>query len=347
MELFQKKMIHWRWIIIGLAMGLIATIMLSPTIGVASISPTLGMKVMLSKIPILNNFISHSFSDSTRTIILNFRLPRIIVGVFVGAALSIAGVTVQGIFRNPMAEPYTIGVSAGAALGAVAAISLGFGFFGVLTLPLTSFIFSMLSIFLVYNIAKVGGKLPVSTLLLAGIAVSLFLSAITRILMYTAGEELHNIVFWLMGGLWNRTWTHVQISAPPIILGSLGIFYFSRGLNTILLGEESAHHLGIKVEQMKKILIVLASLITAVAVSVSGIIVFVGLVIPHTMRILIGADHRILLPSSALAGGIFMVWADNVARTILSPEELPVGIITALAGAPFFIYLLKKRKYSF
>lgn len=346
-KLLREKIIHWRWILVVLVIALIATIILSSTIGTGNISLTLGTKMIISEIPILNNFLSQSFSESTKTIFLDFRLPRIIVGILVGSALSVAGVTIQGIFRNPMAEPYTVGVSAGASLGAVTAISYGLGFLGVLTLPLMSFIFSMVSIFIVYNIAKVNGKLPVGILLLAGITMSFFLSSITQFLEYTAGEQLHNMVFWIMGGLWNRSWTHVQIVLPPVILGSIGIYYYSRGLNTILLGEESSHQLGIEVEKMKKILIVLASLITAAAVSVSGIIGFVGLIIPHTMRILVGADHRILIPSSALAGGVFLVWADNIARTIITPEELPVGIITAIAGAPFFVYLLKKRKYSF
>lgn len=325
-------------------MSLGLTIILATTLGAAHISPFTVFKILLAKLPLIKNLITPSWTIGEATIILQIRLPRIILGALVGAALSIAGTTMQGLFKNPMADPYIVGISSGAALGAISTIVFGLTIFGMYTIPLMAFIGAAAAIFLVYNIASVRGKLPVSTLLLAGIAVTLFLSAIISLMMYISGEKLHGIVFWLMGGLWGRNWNHVMMAFPFIFLGAIIIYIFARDLNVMLLGEEPAQHLGIEVETLKKIIILSTSLITAAAVSVSGIIGFVGLIIPHAMRILVGPDHRILLPSSALVGGIFLIWADTLARTIISPIELPVGIITALFGAPFFIYLLRTRK---
>jgi len=341
---YLKKIFHWKLIITYLTVILGLTIVLTTTLGAAHISPFVVLKILITRLPLINNLIIPSWSIGEATIILEIRLPRIILGVLVGAALGVAGTTMQGLFKNPMADPYIIGISSGAALGAISTIVFGLSIFGMYTIPLMAFMGAAAAIFLVYNIASVRGKLPVSTLLLAGIAMTLFLSAIISLLMYTAGEKLHGIVFWLMGGLWGRNWNHVMMAFPFILLGTTVIYIFARDLNVMLLGEEPAQHLGIEVETLKKIMILSTSLITAAAVSVSGIIGFVGLIIPHVMRILVGPDHRILLPSSALVGGIFLVWTDTLARTIIAPTEIPVGIITALFGAPFFIYLLRTRK---
>ncbi len=347
MDVVKQRLVHWRWIVVSLIIGLVFTVFLSSAMGSANISASTVVKIILNKVPVVGSFISESFPTTAVNIVLKIRLPRIIAGVLVGIALGVAGTTVQGIFRNPMAEPYTVGVSSGAALGAVLVIFYDLSIFGLYTIPLLSFISAIGTIFLVYNIAKVDGEVPVGILLLSGIAVSLFLQAVVSIFMYSAGEELHQMVFWLMGGLWNRNWTHVQMVLPPVLLGSIIIYTFSRGLDAMLLGEEPAQHLGIKVERLKKILLVLAAMITASAVAISGIIGFVGLIVPHIMRILVGPDHRILFPASALGGGIFLVWADTLARTIPATGQLPVGIVTALAGAPFFIYLLRRKKYSY
>ncbi|KXB06564.1 hypothetical protein AKJ52_02055 [candidate division MSBL1 archaeon SCGC-AAA382C18] len=347
MEIVRQKLVNWRWIVLGLIAGLVATIIISSTLGAVDISPLTVVKIVLNRVPLIDGLISQSFPARAVNIVISIRLPRIITGVLVGAALGVAGTTVQGIFRNPMAEPYTVGISAGAALGAVTVIFYDLGFFGAYTIPFVSFFFAVGTILLVYNIAKVDGEVPVGILLLSGIAVSLFLQALVSIFMYTAGEELHQMVFWLMGGLWNRNWIHVQMILPPILLGSVVIYTFSRGLDAMLLGEESAQHLGIRVERLKKILLIIAAMVTASAVAVSGIIGFVGLIIPHIMRILVGSDHRILFPTAALGGGIFLAWADTLARTIPVAGQLPVGIITSLAGAPFFVYLLRRKKYSY
>ncbi len=333
-------------IVITLTVLLGMTIVFAATTGPAKIDPQTILKMFIGNIPFAKSLITSSWSSNEETIIFQIRLPRIILGILVGAALGVAGATMQGLFKNPIADPYIIGISSGAALGATMAIVFGLDELGLYTLPSMAFISATAAIFLVYNIASVGGKLPVGTLLLAGMAVSLFLSAITSFMMYISGEKLHGIFFWLMGGLWSSSWDHVWITLPLVFVGTTVIYIFARDLNVMLLDEEPAQHLGIDVERLKKIMIISASLITASAVAVSGIIGFVGLIIPHIMRILVGPDHRILLPCSALIGGTFLVWADTLARTIIAPTEIPVGIITALFGAPFFIYLLRKRKRS-
>ena len=323
----QNNIAKWGMILISLVLILILSMLASTAIGPVSI-PLKGVFTALTN---LN-------AQGTESIIISqIRLPRIILAALVGSALAVAGAAMQGLFKNPMADPYVIGISSGAAFGASIAIVVH------LSVPVFAFLFAAGTAFLVYNIAKKNGRVPVETLLLSGIAVAAFFSAMTSLVMYLAGEDLHRIVFWLMGGLWGSDWGKVTVAAPFIFLGTIGIFVFSRDLNAMLLGEEHAQHLGIEVENVKKILLVLVSLITGIAVAVSGIIGFVGLIIPHIARLVVGPDHRILIPVSALIGAIFLVWADTLARTIISPTELPVGIITAFFGAPFFIYLLRRK----
>jgi len=278
-------------------------------------------------------------------IMLDVRLPRVLLGALVGSALAVAGTAMQALFRNPMASPYILGISSGAAFGASLAIVSGISLVtGVYAVPLMAFLFALLTVFTVYEIAKIYERTPVETLLLTGIAVGSLFSSLVSFIMYIAGEKLNRIVFWLMGGLWTSDWNRVVITSPLILVGTAVLYLFNRHLNLILMGEETALDLGLEVELFKKIVLVFASLITAAAVSVCGIIGFVGLIIPHLMRILVGPDHHVLLPSSCLVGAIFLVWVDTLARTLIEPTELPVGIITALLGTPFFLYLLRKRK---
>jgi len=210
--------------------------------------------------------------------------------------------------------------------------------------PLFAFAGALLAMLFVYSLAKIGGRVPVVTLLLAGVVVSSFLSSVISMLMVLAGENMHGIFFWLSGGLIMRSWQHMWFVLPYLVPGALLLYAFARELNILLLGEEASLHLGVSVEATKKILLITASLITAAAVSVSGMIGFVGLIVPHAVRIVTGPDHRTLLPVSALVGAVFLIWADVIARTVMSPQEIPVGIITAFVGAPFFIYLLRKKK---
>ncbi len=340
---YMKKVTHWRVTILLLILVLGATVILATAIGPVYIPPSTTAGISANKLPLIGDLIRPSWSNAEEVIVLQIRLPRVILGMLVGAALATAGCSMQGIFKNPMASPYVIGISSGAALGATFSLAT-FAQINMYTLPLMAFAGALAATLVVYNIARVGGKLPTETLLLAGIAVSIFLSAITSFLVYLSGESLHGIMFWLMGGLAGKGWSHVIIILPWICIGIIITYVFARGLNIMLLGEESAHHLGIDVEKLKKILIVTSALIAASAVAVSGIIGFVGLIIPHIMRILVGPDHRILIPSAVMTGGIFLVWSDTIARIVMAPAEIPVGIITALFGAPFFLYLIRKRK---
>ena len=339
---YIERFRQWKLTVLVLVILLFFTVIGATAVGPVNIPPVTVAKIMLGKLPLADNVISPTWSHIEESIIIQIRLPRIILGMLVGSALAVAGAAMQGMFKNPMADPYVIGISSGAALGATLAVVLGIG--GMFSVPILAFAGAVFSAFLVYNIAKTDTGMQVETLLLSGIAVAIFFSSLTSFLMYVAGENLHQIVFWIMGGLWARGWSHVMVAVVPISLGIIGIYAFARDLNVMQLGEESALTMGIEIELVKKILLALSALIAGVAVSVSGIIGFVGLIIPHIARIIVGPDHRILIPTSALAGAIFLIFADSVARTVISPAELPVGIITAFFGAPFFIYLLRKRK---
>jgi len=319
------------------------------TIGVAEVTWGSVFKIVANRIPLIGSFITADWPSTWETIILQMRLPRVTLGFLVGASLSVAGASFQGLLRNPLADPYTIGVSSGAALGATIALffqtTLGITFQP--GIPFFAFLGALIALFFIYNLARVGRVVPVTTLLLAGVVVSSFLSAVISLLMLLAGEHIRGIFFWLVGGLSLRTWSHVFLVLPYVIIGSAVIFFWSRDLNVILLGEESAANLGIDVERVKKIVLVAASLITGAVVSVSGMIGFVGLIIPHGVRMIVGPDHRVLIPTSALAGGIYLIWIDSLARVVMAPVEVPVGIITAFLGAPFFIYLLRSKRKDF
>jgi iron complex transport system permease protein len=279
--------------------------------------------------------------DSTaETIVRGVRLPRIVLGAVVGFALATAGTVMQGFFRNPMADPSIIGVSSGAAVGAVAVIALSVsGPFGVQG---AAFVGALLAAFAVYLVATEGGRTPVATLLLAGIAIQTFLGAAVSYMLLQAGESLEQAVYWLMGRLHYATWGDVAATAPVAVACFLGLLAYTREMNVLLLGEDDAHTLGVEVERTKRVLLAVASVATAAAVAVAGVIGFVGLVVPHMMRLVVGPDHRVLLPTSAIAGAAFLVATDTLARS--GPAEIPVGIVTAALGAPFFLYLLRTRE---
>jgi iron complex transport system permease protein len=297
-------------------------------------------------------------NDVHQRIVVGVRLPRILMAALVGFALAAAGTVMQGFFRNPMADPSIIGVSSGAAVGAVAFIVFPVALSTTLTLPvvgavdvglshgtgvsLFAFVGALAAAFGVYAIATRHGRTPVATLLLAGVAVQTFLGAVISYLQLQAGESLRRIVAWLMGHLSGAAWGDVAVTAvvvPPLFAVLL---VYARDLNVMLLGEEEARGLGIAVERTKRILLGASALITAAGVAFAGVIGFVGLIVPHMLRLVVGPDHRVLLPSAALAGGSFLVAADTLARS--GSTELPVGIVTAAVGAPFFIYLLVTRE---
>ncbi len=279
------------------------------------------------------------------TIIFEIRMPRILLAAIVGGGLAVAGALMQGLFKNPMADPFILGTSSGAALGASLVILLGIGVTAsYFSLPVLAFLGAVLTSFLVYGIAKVGGKVRTETLLLAGVAVASFLSALVTFLLYMHHEQFKSLLFWLLVSFSMVRWEYVLIAFPVVVIAMVASLGFSRHMDIMLLGEDSAHTLGVDPELLKKIILVLTAVIVGASVAFCGIIGFVGLIIPHVVRILLGPNHSRLVPASFMVGAIFLVWADTLARSIIAPSELPIGVITAFCGAPFFIYLLRKRK---
>ena len=282
-------------------------------------------------------------TPSEKTIIFSIRLPRVIFAGLVGASLSAAGVIFQALLRNPLADPFILGISGGSAVGAIIGIIIGLGSvpFGI---PGLAFLGAVITVVLVFLIGKTNKELHSNTLLLAGVIVNAFFSAIIMFLIsISRNADLHNITFWLMGDLSLATWIKILFVSVLLLLGFAIIYSYARPLNLIVTGEETAMQLGVNVERTKINLFLAGSLVTALAVSFSGIIGFVGLIIPHIMRMLLGPDHRLLLPASFLFGASFLVMADTIARTVIPHSELPVGVITAICGAPYFIYLLRRR----
>lgn len=279
-------------------------------------------------------------------ILFQVRLPRILAALLVGASLSVAGVILQGMFRNPLVEPYTLGVSGGAAVGIT--LSILFGLTLPYFFPLTGLLGAIGGIVLVYFIASSGGRLALPTLLLSGVMVSFFSSSLIMLIMSLASpSQLQGILYWTMGSLQSVSFKGLKVGGGVMLGGIIFAFFFIRELNALTLGEEEASWLGINVERTKKILFFLSSLLTGGAVALTGVIGFVGLMVPHLVRGVVGTDHRILLPASCLLGGSFLVGADLLARTVASPLELPVGVITGVAGAIIFIYCLRIRKVEF
>ncbi|RJQ10718.1 MAG: iron ABC transporter permease [Bacillota bacterium] len=329
-----------------LGAGLVVAGGFGVTVGSVSLPPGEVLSILMSKLPWLTTDRLPSWPSSHEAIVLTLRLPRVLLAGVVGASLAVAGGAFQGLFRNPMADPYIIGVSSGAALGASLAIALGVpvtvtGLGGV---PLAAFAGAVAAVLLVYAIARVGREVPVGNLLLSGVAVGAFLSALVSLVVVFSRNHIEEIVFWLMGSLAGRGWTHLGAAVPYLVVGSLILLYLARDLNALLLGEEEAAHLGIDVERTKKLILGAASLLTAAAVATCGVVGFVGLVVPHIVRLMVGPDHRSLLPVSAAAGALLMILADLAARTVIRPGELPIGVVTALLGGPFFLYLLRRSR---
>jgi len=278
-------------------------------------------------------------SASTRMIILDIRLPRLLLALLVGAGLSLAGAVFQALLRNPLAEPYILGISSGGTVGAVVAITLGLGLFGV---PLLSFTGSAFVMMLVYSAARRRGQLDTYALLLAGVTIGAFFNAVVLVIIAVFNQELRNAFLWLMGNLSGASYASLLVVAPVIIIAAGILMSRGRAFNLIATGDETAMQLGVDVRGVKRVSYLLASLITGLVVSVSGVVGFVGLIVPHICRLLLGPDHRLLLPASAVGGASFLVLADLLARTVIAPAEIPVGAVTAAIGAPLFIYLLRR-----
>ncbi|WP_432444362.1 FecCD family ABC transporter permease [Rhizobium lusitanum] len=293
-----------------------------------------------------------TLSIRDRIVIFDIRLPRAVLGFLIGGGLAVSGAVMQGLFRNPLADPGLIGVSAGSSLGAVAMIVLGGGVlapvvhvFGIFSLPIAAFIGGLATTVLLYKVATRHGQTSIATMLLAGIALGSLALAATGILIYMADDrQLRDLTFWSMGSLAGSTWSKVTGAGPIIILSLLPLPFMARGLNALTLGEAAAFHMGIAVQRLKNIAIVSVAAAVGASVAVSGGIGFVGIVVPHILRMVIGPDHRFLLPASALLGGSLLMIADVVARTIVSPAELPIGILTAGVGGPFFLWMLLRQR---
>ncbi|MGO4436576.1 FecCD family ABC transporter permease [Rhizobium sp. RAF56] len=287
-----------------------------------------------------------------RIIILDIRLPRAILGFLIGASLAVSGTIMQGLFRNPLADPGLVGVSSGASLGAVTMIVLGstiaapvYAIFGIYALPLAAFVGGLLTTLILYRVGTQGGRTSVATMLLAGIALGAMTMAFTGILISMADDkQLRDLTFWGMGSLAGATWTKIAAAGPVIALALATIPFMARGLNAMTLGEAAAFHMGVPVQRLKIVAIVTVAAATGASVAVSGGIGFVGIVVPHILRMAIGPDHRYLLPAAALLGGTLLIFADLVARTIVAPAELPIGIITAAVGGPFFLWILLRQR---
>lgn len=295
---------------------------------------------------VMRALIGAPVARADEAIVWLIRLPRVLVAGIVGTGLATAGVLMQSLFRNPLAEPSLTGVGPGAVLGAVAVFVAGWGAASVVVLPLASIVSALLALLLVYAIATRGGSTPITSLLLTGIAVGALLTAASSLLIslnIVTWQVAQEIVFWMMGGLDSRTWAHVWLSAPFVLVGFCAALLQSRTLDLLLLGEETAQSLGVEIESAKRLVVTTSALLTGASVAVAGLVGFVGLLVPHAVRLLLGPSHRTLLPASALTGAAFVMLCDLAARTVRPPAEVRLGVVTALCGAPLFLLLLVRR----
>lgn len=314
---------------------LLLALLLSLAIGSVFISPKEIWQVILG----------HG-SETFTSILWKIRLPRTILIALTGAALGGSGATYQGLFRNPLADPFLIGVASGAGLGAVIAMSIHwpYSYWGLMAIPLSAFVAALLTVFIVYSLARVGNTIPTTNLILAGVAFSSFATSLTSFLMLRSTGEVRRALGWLLGGASQSGWTAILAIMPYLLIG-IGVLIFSgHALNLLQFGDDQAQQLGLNVTRTKRILLAASSLSTAAAVAFSGIIGFIGLIVPHLIRLWFGPDYRRLLPLSILGGATALLICDVVSRVIIAPQEIPVGIITALVGAPFFLWVLRNAK---
>lgn len=338
----------WRvyGLFIACAVALVAAIIFGVAIGSVSVPPLAVIELTLARL--LNLPRPLAYPDTFDTILFQIRLPRVAITALIGAALAASGSTYQGLFRNPLADPYLVGVASGAGLGATLAIAFNLHTtpLGLGAIPVAAFIGAVTTVGIVMLSAQVGRTTPVSTMLLAGVAIGAFTTAFTTIIMLRDPDGMRRAFSWLLGGYNGGGWDPFFVTLPYLIIGLAILIFNARALNVLQLDEEQARQLGINVERLKFILVAAATLITAAAVAFGGLVGFVGLIVPHILRMLGGHDYRRLIPLSAIGGAAFLIFADIIARTIIAPAELPVGVVTALAGAPFFVFLLRQLKRS-
>jgi iron complex transport system permease protein len=315
-------------------------------IGSTTLEWPMVVRVLAAKLLPAGWFDLPAITRSDEAIVWLLRVPRVLVAAIVGAGLATAGAIMQSLFRNPLAEPSLTGVGPGAVLGAVAMFVSGWGAASVVAVPLAAIASALAALLLVYTIATRGGSTPITTLLLTGIAVGAFLTAMSSLLLslnIVTWQVAQEVVFWMMGGLDARTWAHVGISAPFVLVGLCAALLQARTLDLLLLGEEAAVSLGVDVEPAKRLLLATSAILTGASVAVAGLVGFVGLIVPHAVRLLLGPAHRRLLPASALAGAAFVILCDLAARTVRPPAEVRLGVVTAMCGAPLFLMLMVRR----
>jgi iron complex transport system permease protein len=333
-------------IILLLITAAVVSVLFGIGLGPVSVPPGTVARILISKIPLIGSGISVTWETLDYNIVFGLRLPRALLGMLVGASLAIIGVTMQALVRNNLADPFILGVSSGAAAAATLGMLFGvFSFLGEYSLSISAFLGSAAIIIIVYTISRVRGKINITQLLLSGVAISMIMDGVTRIITLSAPNALglHNATFWMSGSLAGAKYGYLTLPLIVLLICMAILMINYRGLNLLLLGEESAGALGVNVGRLQKLLVLVASLMAGTTIAVSGTIGFVGLMVPHFTRLLVGGDHRRVLPVSALLGGILVVWVDVGARMFLAPEEMPVGILTAIIGGPIFIILLKRK----
>jgi iron complex transport system permease protein len=325
---------------------LLVAIFLAVMLGAVTIPAGETLNILLHRAGLAS--VAGSWSPADDSIIWSIRLPRVLAAALVGGGLATAGALFQAVLRNPLADPYVIGTSAGAQLGVTLAVlsPVQFALAGFGPLQLGAFTGALVTVLFVYWLARTAGRTPIVTLLLAGFVVSSFLISATSFLALT-NHRMDDVLSWTMGSVSVSQWKQLAVAAPLMVFATLTCFLFARRLDVMQLGEDQATHLGIRVERLKVSVIVLASLLTALAVTLAGVVAFVGLIVPHAVRMIYGPSHRILLPASALGGALFVVVVDLAARTISAPAEIPLGIMTAVAGAPFFLHLLRRSRSTY
>jgi iron complex transport system permease protein len=345
-KVFNREQPNMKVIISILLFISILSIILAIGVGPVSVPPSTVVKIIFSKLPFFKDHMVQNWELVDENIVWGLRFPRVLLGMIVGASLAVTGVAMQALVRNHLADPFILGVSSGASATATLGMLFGvFSFFGTYALSISAFIGAAATIIIVYSISRVRGRVNITQLLLSGVAIAMIMDAITNVITLSAPNALglHNAAFWMSGSLAGAKWGYLTLPLVVIIFCMILLMTNYRALNALLLGDETAGTLGINVGRTQKMLILIASLLAGVTIAVSGSIGFIGLMVPHISRLLIGSDHKKVLPISALLGGILVIWTDVVARIVIAPEELPIGLLTAIIGGPFFIWLLKRN----
>lgn len=342
----MKRQIKTKKLLVLLGFLTLCSALLAVGLGPVTVSPKTTAQVLLKQVPLLGECMDRTWQAVEENIVLRLRLPRVCLGFVVGASLAVCGVAMQALVRNSLADPFILGVSSGASAFATLAMLFGaFSFLGVYALSISAFFGAAVTILFVYLISRIRGQIHITRLLLSGVAVSMIMDGLTGIIKLSAPNALglHNAEFWMSGSLAGARWDYLGLPTLVLVLCMAFLMLNHRGLNVLLLGEETAEALGTNVRRFQKLLILAASLMAGTTIAVSGSIGFVGLMVPHLTRMLVGGDHKKVIPVSALMGGILVIWVDVAARMLLAPEELPVGILTAVIGGPVFIRMLMKN----